>query len=251
MKIAIAIIVLLGSIPAMAGMTTVEFATGIGSPYWVTNDNWRGSVGSDGLFFKEYAARVEYSFSRNWGISTAAGWVHYLDLSATTLAYENYFHNHPSRKISYLIPSVCISSSEFNLRVGALFYRTASDIRRSNFPFESGHRLLPAISIELGTPEFYLLGGFYNSIPLFSESLEMGAGRRFSSSYDHRIFLYRSAINSYGIGYRGEFGVFKMNSLILGISGGIDDNSHEMYTFTLGIKFSFGHKSDFETDPDL
>jgi hypothetical protein len=249
MKFVIAAILILSPAPAMAGMTAVEFATGIGSPYWVTDGNWRGSVGSDGLYFKEYAARAEYSLSRVWGISSTAGWIHELDMGPRLAAPAYYHYPAPTRKVAYLIQSLCINTEELRLQLGSIIYRTNGGFRTTSYPFDGGHRLKTSFSIELGTDDFYLMGGAFNALPLYNESWEMGGGRKFSGIYDHRIFLFRDSFNNNGIGYRGELGVFKMNSLILGISVGVDDNQHERYTFTVGIKSIFGRNA--LPNPDL
>jgi hypothetical protein len=248
MKYAIAIIAILGSVPAMAGMTTVEFATGIGSPYWVADANWRCSVGSDGLFFKEYAARVEYSFSRNWGISTAAGWIHDKDFSSRTIT-DYYWGETPTRKFYYLLPALSINTDELRAKIGTIIYRDDDEFGDDDFPFNSRHKFWPSFGVELGTPEFYLLGGFISSLPLYNESLEIGFGRRFSELYDQRIYLFTGLFESAGLGYRGEFKIIEKTALILGVSVGGNDNHREFYTFTLGIKSIIGHNA--LPNPDL
>jgi hypothetical protein len=248
LKLLAAIILILSTASAMAGMTTVEFASSIGSPFLMTDANWSGPVGDGDLYFKEYAARVEYSFSRVLGISIAAGWIRKLELGTRTVDLGHYHYSAPTRKFTYLLPSLSINTNELRAKIGTIIYRDDDEFGGDDFPFNSDTKFWPSFGVELGTREFYLLGGFINSLPLYSECLEIGFGGRFSGLYDQRLYLYAGLLDYVGFGYRGEFKIFKKNAIILGISIGGDGHKGELYTFTLGMKFNFGNKALPDSD---
>jgi hypothetical protein len=68
-------ICILLALPACAAETIIEFASRAGSPHMITSGEWRGSVGNNGLYYKEYAFRANRKIHDKVKIASTVGWM--------------------------------------------------------------------------------------------------------------------------------------------------------------------------------
>jgi hypothetical protein len=174
---------------ALAGDLVLEAATGLGSPYSPFSSKWNGSVGSNGLLFKEYAFRSSYQL-RGWlSISGSLGRLE--NSNATERNYiifdpappippYGYIYKKPIQKVSYFIPSMILSFETIRIDFGTLIYgasQTDGSYWKFDYPFDGGHRFKPVMGLELGEPGGYLFARFLDAFPLYSGGLaEAGIG---------------------------------------------------------------------------
>lgn len=243
MKIRIIFLIILVYASSHAEMMSLEFASSFGSPYWITDSNWHGSVGDNGLYYKEYAIRGEYSFTNILGASIAFGWLNDRYLSSGLIVPAVIGYSSPTREIYYLLPSFSLNSSELRLHLGAVIKLNNDGFKYGDYPFDEDHKLAPSFGIELGEKKCHLVGSFLSEFPIIAVAIELGLGMRFSDFYEQRVVIFRGNYDWVGFGYKGEYRIYKQNALIFGIAAGGDTRKRNLYNFTIGLKTILGHRS--------
>lgn len=225
----------------------LEAASGVGSPVSPFSSKWEGAVRSGGLYYREFAVKGTYALSPVVSVRVSTGWLKdysvsrfWLDGPPPPEPPDFWGPQKSIREVFYFIPSIKVSLYELRLDIGTIVYREEIDgawYRSDDYPFNGSHRLKPSIGVELGETGIYIFGGLSNSFPLISGGgiLELGIGGRSRGIYEHKVSCNISSYYHIGLGYRGEFRVFRQTALSIGflVGGKNDDN---VYVANIGIK---------------
>jgi len=238
------------AVPAYGGHNFVfESAAGIGSESTPFSPRWRGAVGSDGLYFKEYAARLSYSPIALISVRCAFGWSEYYSKSDVRFAIpppplEHWRPSERTIKAIYIIPSVRTTLPMMRIDTGFLLYDNDDDdywFYQAPGSLKDKFYVSPSAGVELGDERAFLSGRLFDSFPLFSGGgiWEIGIGYRVDDIYEHVVYLATSGPGGAGFGYRGEFKLYKQTGISIGVSaGGVDHEN--VYNMTLGIITAIG-----------
>jgi hypothetical protein len=244
----IALILALSSSVVMAGDLTLEAATGLGSPYSPFSSKWNGSVGSNGLLFKEYAVRGGYQVREWLSVSGSIGRLE--NSNATEKNYVipdgdnpfppyDYLHTPPLQKVTYFIPTIALSFETIRLNFGTVIYaesQAGGDYHEFGYPFDGGHRFRPVMGFELGEPNGYLFMRFLDTFPLYSGGIaEAGIGFKVGGIYEQKAYFIGPPSDAVGIGYRGEFRVYRTTAFSIGFSVGGTDTDN-VFLMSFGLK---------------
>lgn len=246
--ICIALSLALSSSVALAGDLTLEAATGLGSPYSPFSSKWNGSVGSNGLLFKEYAIRGGYQVRDWFSVSSTFGWLensdanakHHINLvDSPPMPPYGYVYSQPLQKVVYFIPTMTLSFETIRLDFGTVIYsesQTKGAYQEFGYPFDGGHRFRPVMGFELGESNGYLFMRFLDTFPLYSGGIaEAGIGYKIGGIYEQKAYLIGPPFDAVGIGYQGEFRVYRKTALSIGfLVGGTD--THNIFLMSFGVK---------------
>jgi hypothetical protein len=231
---------------ASANDLVVEAAGGVGSPHFPFSSKWNGSFVDGGLFLRDYAVRCRYDITEWLSVSSMLGWLEnrYTERQ-NFIVYDGPFppfdrqYISPIQKITYFVPTIRLTLQTIRADFGAIVYsqrRTGSSYRDFYYPFNSSHRFKPVIGLELGERNGYLFGRFLDTFPLYAAGIaEAGIGWRISGKYEHKISILGLPSGFMGIGYRGEFRVYRETALSLGFSFGATDRE-TIFHLSLGFK---------------
>ena len=235
--------------PAESGdYLVIESAAGVGSRVFPFSREWSGKVGSEGLFFKEYAARISYSPVKLFTARCGFGWSEYYSRSDVRFAIhppplEHWGPSERTIKAIYIIPSVRTTLPMMRIDTGFLLYVNDDDDYRyyqAGGSFNDKLHVWPSIGVELGDENAIIYGRLLDSFPMVSGggAWEFGIGYRIDNIYDHAVYL-ASGFQTIGLGYRGELKLYKQTGISIGVSaGGVDHEN--VYNLTLGIITAIG-----------
>ncbi len=228
---------------------TIEGASGFSSPNLPFSENWNGRVTNEGLLYREFALRGTAKINSLISLSFMVGWLREReDLRGMIISYgidhgkTSFFppyYSLFSREIVYYVPSIRLSSQIVRLDLGTIIYQVFRESPYSHFeyPFDGEHDFKPVFGVEFGEPGFYVLAKYFDEFPLYSGggNFEIGLGGRYNEKFEHKIFFSRASYDYVGIGYRGEFGLYKNFALLLGLTaGGIENKSQ--YSGMIGVR---------------
>lgn len=220
----------------------IEAAEGFASPVSPVSSKWEGAVKPGGLFYREFAARGTYRIHMVVSARITIGWLEDYSRPVAWFARPPEFPQpQPSfRDVYYLIPSVTVSLRELRFDFGTVIYHediTRYDYWYDDYPFDGVHRFKPSIGLELGERGAFIFGRLSDSFPLISGGgiLEAGIGGRVDRLYEHKVSCSLSNYHYAGLGYRGEFRIFRQNALSFGLLIGGKDRDN-VYAMTIGIK---------------
>jgi len=245
MKWLVICLMALCAINSAASETIIEFAAGAGAPHWITSDKWRGSVGNNGLYYKEYGLRASKRIQERIKISTIIGWLNEREfislIHSDVIGATGYRRN---RETAYLIPSAALNAGPFTLDIGGIFYKSNDNIDSKGSPFDRYHGVKPSIGLEFGDDDAFLSVNISDAFPLYSGGggTSISLGRRWYGYYEHRISFYSGIFNSIGLGYGGEFNIYKKSALCIGFMLGGNNDKDDIYSFRLGIKTILPHR---------
>ena len=206
----------------------LEAAMGVASYNKPFTSDWRGSLGSDGLLMREFAFRTTYNYTHGIGFSSAIGYLSDWDKPRYIFYFDRpdlWERLEIRRRIVYLEPEVRLTYGQFNFNFGALIYSVNTDSLREiteNTIFNQSGGLLPAFGLKIGEPEAYLYVNFDNSFPLISGGgvVEFGIGGQYREIYEQKLYFSTSGYQDLGVGYRGEFRIYKKTAITPGFSLG-------------------------------
>jgi hypothetical protein len=232
----------------------IETAVGFGSRSFPFTAKWNRASGDLRFYYKEFAVRGTYIHTGWLSSSLTAGWLKdkaefYSAITPDTVPIPAYVGIiAESRNVYYFIPSLRISSAIFRLDIGGLIFKSEPEnepyyVDNSDYPFNRKSGIRPSGGIELGPKEFYFVGRFYNSLPLYSGGggFELGIGGRNKNGYEQKFYLSWTE-HFYGYGYRGEVRIYRNTGLLFGLAlgsyvRGYSGNPNEI-NMMLGIKNS-------------
>lgn len=229
---------------------TLESAIGLGSECMPYSSKWNGTVADSGLYYREFAVKGTYICTEYLSASLTVGWINdrYLGSLYIPCGPKNSFFYRSdydrSREVIYAIPSVGLTMKELRFNFGLILYTSQTEnvnITMYDYPFNGNHRLKPSVGIELGENSFYIFGRFFNSFPFYSGGggLEIGLGCRYANGFEQKAY-FSLASHFTGLGYKGEFKVYKTSGFIFGISlGWVNEDfraSKNEIMLTLGVK---------------
>jgi hypothetical protein len=228
-----------------------EAAAGVVSPFSPFSSKWQGAVAINGLYSKELAFRGSYQINRYFWVTSTFGWLKQSDIPREEnrivvpypLLLENNNNAPKLRELIYYIPSIRLNLSFIRADIGAVLYRSNiwSLKYNDNYPFNGSHKLKPALGIELGQRQFYLILRLNSSYPYYSDGgpLQIGLGDKISQFYEQKVYFSILAAGNYMIGYRGEIRVYKNTALSVGFGIGGAEH-HNCINLNLGIKTALG-----------
>ncbi len=220
----------------------LEAAGGIGSPVSPFSHRWEGAVKPGGLYYREFAGKGTYAINSVISIGATFGRLQDYSRGGYGLNWspDSYPWQEAYREVLYFIPSVRISHPELRLDFGAVLYDediTGRGYWNEDYPFDGDHRFKPSFGLELGDQGGYIFGRLSNSFPLISGGgvYELGIGGRSGGIYEHKVSFNFSPYYHIGLGYRGEFRVFRQTALSIGFLVG-GKNNDNVYVANIGIK---------------
>jgi hypothetical protein len=222
---------------------TLEAAMGAASGNIPFTSEWSGSVGEDGLIYREFASKIGYRYNSWLNLSSTIGvfsdwkkprYILYFDRPDLWENLES------KRKIWYLRPTANLSGEWFKFELGAsLLIKEADSLEnKAEYDiFNEGKSLYPVLGMEFGESNTFIYAGYSNSFPLISGGgvFEIGMGGRFRGIYEHKVFAAASGYQMISIGYRGEYRIYNDIAITPGISYGGKVNEN-VYTFSIGVK---------------
>ena len=228
----------------------IESAMGLGSPVTPFSSRWSGSVGSDGLSFKEYAARISYSPIALIGARCAFGWLEYYHKDdyrvMLDMPPEPYHFGSPGNiiKAIYINPTARITLPMLIIDAGAILNDNNDDgnwFYQAEGTLEDKFYISPSAGLELGDEKAFILGRLFDSFPMISGGgfWEFGIGYRTSRDYEHELYVSTFGTEMIGLGYRGEFRLHGQTGLSFGFQAGGDEHEN-IYSFTLGFNTVLG-----------
>lgn len=238
MKRLVVAVFLLLALPAFAGEIVIKFAAGAGAPHWITSAKWRGAVGNNGLYYKEYALKVSRRIHEKVIAGSTFGWLNEREfislIHADVIGASGYRRN---RETAYVAPTFSIYAGPFTFDIGGIIYKSYDNIDSKGSPFDEYHGIVPSLGLELGDASSYLALKIFDSFPLYAGGgAEIDLGRRWYGIYEHKIFFCGGIFESMGIGYRSEFKIYRETALSIGLMVGHNDHRDNVYSFTTGIK---------------
>jgi hypothetical protein len=220
---------------------TIEAANCFGSKHLPFSSGWNYTVGDKGLLFKEFAVKGSYKIYRFAKISLASGWVINREeekyrIVLPIVGWEPAVSN--VRKMFYILPTVGLWTKAVRLDLGTLLYDIHNDNGHNDnyyYSLDGSHHVMPSASLEIGYPSF-IYGRFLNSFPLGAGSLlEFGLGGYVWGQNEQRLYFIAAPA---GIGYRGQFKIYRDFALSFGILGA-DFTRDGIAAMNFGIKTSF------------
>lgn len=229
----------------------IESAAGVGSEVFPFSSKWRGNVGSDGLYFKEYASRISYSPVSLITAKCTFGWLAYYHKDNIWPAMpprpgpDYWGPSERTIKAIYITPSVRTTLPMMSIDTGLLLYDDNDDgywFYQSSGLLNDKFSIAPSIGVELGDGKSFLFGRLFDSFPMISGGgvWEFGIGYRTDSVYEHVVYFASSGYQTIGLGYRGELKLNRQTGLSFGFSVG--GRGHEnAYNMTLGLINTIDH----------
>jgi len=227
-----------------AGNISFEFAGGAGANVTPLSSKWTGSVGSEGLYFKEYAVRISYPVNNMFSARCAFGWMKYYHRDNVWYSMpptpDPHFWGPRERNIKsvYFIPSLRAELPMMNIDAGLLLYDDHNDniwFYEAAGPLKEKFYIGHSLGVELGEGDNFLFGRNYDSFPMISGGgiWEFGIGYRYRSQYEHKLYLATFGGTMAGVGYRGEFKISGNSALSAGWMIGSTDHD-TVHIFNLG-----------------
>lgn len=111
----------------------IESAAGVGTKVTPFSSKWRGNVGSDGLYFKEFASRISYSPVSPITVKCTFGWLAYYHKDNRYLSMpprprpDYWIQRERIIKAIYIIPSVRTTLPMMSIDTGLLLYDDNDD----------------------------------------------------------------------------------------------------------------------------
>lgn len=222
----------------------IESAAGVGTKVTPFSSKWRGNVGSDGLYFKEFASRISYSPVSLFTAKCTFGWLAYYHKDNIWPVMpppgpDYWIQRERIIKAIYIIPSVRTTLPMMSIDTGLLLYDDNDDgywFYQSSGTLNEKFGIAPSLGVELGNERTFFYGRLFDSFPVMSGGgvWEFGIGYRTDSFYEHVVYLASSAYQTVGLGYRGEIKLYRQTGLSFGVSAGGRDHDNA-YNMTLGL----------------
>jgi hypothetical protein len=219
---------------------TIEAANCFGNEHLPLSSGWHYKVNNKGLQFKEFAAKGSYKIHKLIRLSLATGWIidreQDPDIYPDVIGWEAGKLN--VRKIFYALPTIGLWTEAVRFNIGALLYNIDHDKGRNDNYYnslEGDHHIMPSASLEIGYP-WFVYGRLLNSFPLSTGGfLEFGLGGYVWGQNEQKIYFIGVPT---GIGYRGEFKIYRDYALSFGILGA-DFTTDGIVILNFGIKRNF------------
>jgi hypothetical protein len=222
---------------------TIELATGFAADHFPTQRGWKYDVSPDNLYYREYAGRFSLGISKRFAAHLAVDWIDNRSVQRDiTLRITDeipplgYKYDHGlNQKILTSSFGMSLNSEDIRLSLGLIYYKNLNGVTNGDEYFlNKPHGFSPIFALELGNP-LYVFGSFMNSLPLYSSGiLSFGLGVKYPLGFDHKVFIDLKP----GIGYRGEYPVYRNFSISLGFF--YNEIGHKnVISCILGVKSGF------------
>jgi hypothetical protein len=245
--IRVALILIISWTTSFASDFVFEAATGLGSPYSPFSSKWNGSVGSSGLLFKEYAFRGSYQLHNRIMIAGSIGWLKngkvkdriIFSPDVPPIPPFGYNRMEALQEVTYFVPSILLTLEAVRLDLGSIIYsesRSDDNAQEFGYPFDGGHKFRPVMGLEFGEQSGFLFFRFLDTFPLYAGGVsEVGIGGRVGGIYEHKGYLFFTPFDGIGLGYRGEFRIYRRTAISVGASFGGNETDN-VFLLSLGLK---------------